>query len=91
MADGGPPVPQPPPVAPAAPPAPPVQHLAQPDQLAPPTQPGKQAHGVLNWSYFRPEFSDEPEEDAEVHLLRTNYWVETHNFLEDVWKYIDFA
>ena len=36
----------------------------------------------LNWSYFKPEFSGKPEEDAEAHLLRTNDWVETHNFAE---------
>ena len=34
----------------------------------------------LNWSYFKPEFSGKPEEDAEAHLLRTNDWVETQNF-----------
>ena len=37
----------------------------------------------LNWSYFKPEFSGKPEEDAEAHLLRTNYWMETHNFPEE--------
>ena len=37
----------------------------------------------LNWSYFKPEFSGKPEEDAEEHLLRTNDWMETHNFPED--------
>ena len=36
----------------------------------------------LNWSYFKPEFSGKPEEDAEAHLQRTNDWMETHNFLE---------
>ena len=34
----------------------------------------------LNWSYFKPEFSGKPEEDAEAHLLRTNDWMEAHNF-----------
>ena len=37
----------------------------------------------LNWSYFKPEFSGKPEEDAEEHLLRTNDWMETHNFPVD--------
>ena len=37
----------------------------------------------LNWSYFKPEFSGKPEEDAEEHLLRTNDQMETHNFPED--------
>ena len=36
----------------------------------------------LNWSYFKPEFSGKPEEDVEAHLLRTNDWIETHNFPE---------
>ena len=83
MADGGRPALQLPPVAPATPPAPLVQPPAQPDQLVPPAQPGQQTHDVLNWSHFRPKFSGKPE-DAEVHLLRTNNWTETHNFPEDV-------
>ena len=29
----------------------------------------------VNWSYFKPEFSGKPEEDAEAHLLRTNDWM----------------
>ena len=37
----------------------------------------------LNWSYFKPEFSGKPEEDAEAHLLRTNDWMETHDFPQD--------
>ena len=36
----------------------------------------------LNWSYFKPEFSGKTEEDAEAHLLRTNDWMETHNYPE---------
>ena len=63
--------------------APLVQPSAQPDQLVPPAQPGQQVHGMLNWSCFRPEFSGKPE-DAEIHLLRMNDWMKTHNFLEDV-------
>ena len=38
----------------------------------------------LNWSYFKPEFSGKPEEDAEDHLLRTNNWMETDNFPDEV-------
>ena len=34
----------------------------------------------LNWSYFKPEFSGKQEEDVEAHLLRTNDWMEMHNF-----------
>ena len=37
----------------------------------------------LNWSYFKPEFTGKPEDDAEAHLLRTNDWMDTHNFLHD--------
>ena len=37
----------------------------------------------LNWSYFKPEFSRKPEEDAEAHILRTYDWMETHNFPQD--------
>ena len=33
----------------------------------------------LNWSYFKPEFAGKPE-DVEAHLLRTNDWMETHDF-----------
>ena len=34
----------------------------------------------LNWSYFKPEFAGKMDEDAEAHLLRTNDWMDTHNF-----------
>ena len=37
----------------------------------------------LNWSYFKPEFAGKPEEDVEEHLLRTNDWMDTHNFPDD--------
>ena len=36
----------------------------------------------LNWSYFKPEFAGKPE-DVEARLLRTNDWMETHDFPED--------
>ena len=38
----------------------------------------------LNWSYFKPEFAGKPEEDAEAHLLRTNDWMKTHDFPDDI-------
>ena len=43
-------------------------------------QPIQQAPHVLQlyWSHFKPEFSGKPGEDAEVHLLRTNDWMDTH-------------
>ena len=37
----------------------------------------------LNWSYFKPEFSGKPEEDVVAHLLRTNDWMQMHNFPDD--------
>ena len=36
----------------------------------------------LKWSHFKPEFSGKSEEDAEAHLLRTNNWMNTHQFQE---------
>ena len=36
----------------------------------------------LNWSHFKPEFSGKCEEDAEVHLLCTNNWMNAHHFVE---------
>ena len=41
------------------------------------------ANNELNWSNFRPEFSGTPNEDADTHLLRTEDWMTTHDFLED--------
>ena len=38
---------------------------------------------MINWSHFKPEFMGKPEEDAEAHL-RTNDWMRTHDFEEDV-------
>ena len=41
------------------------------------------ANNQLNWSHFKPDFSGKPEEDMEVHLLRTNDWMTTHDFPND--------
>ena len=38
----------------------------------------------MNWSYFKPEFSGKAEEDAAAHLLKTNDWMDTYNFPEDI-------
>ena len=38
----------------------------------------------LNWSYFKPEFSGKPDEDAEAHLLCTNDWMNAHHFIDGV-------
>ena len=37
----------------------------------------------MNWSYFKPEFSGKAE-DATVHLLKTNDWMDTYNFPDDI-------
>ena len=49
---------------------------------APPAQVPILVQPQLNWSYFKPELSDKLKEDAEAYLLRTNDWMETHNFPE---------
>ena len=38
----------------------------------------------LNWSHFKLKYTDKPEEDAEAHLLRTNDWMDTHDFQDQV-------
>ena len=60
-----------PPNPPANPPNP-MQPQAPPVQMP-----------QLSWSYFKPEFSGKPEEDMIMHLLRTNDWIEAHNFPEE--------
>ena len=39
---------------------------------------------LINWSYFKPEVSGKAEEDATAHLLKTNDWMDTYNFPEDI-------
>ena len=72
---------QPVPANPAGPPQP-VPNWPQPlpRQVAPQII---QQH-MFNWSNFKPEFAGKPEEDAEVHLLCTNDWMQTHCFEENV-------
>ena len=41
------------------------------------------ANNQLKWSHFKHDFSGKPEEDTEVHLLRTNDWMTTHDFPND--------
>ena len=53
--------------------------------LAPPAQLVYHQHNEannpqLNWSHFKQEFADKPDEDAEAHLLRTNDWMDTPVF-----------
>ena len=38
----------------------------------------------MHWSHFKPEYSGKPEEDVEAHLLRTNDWMNTHDFPDRV-------
>ena len=88
MANSGPPAPtiaqraQDPPALqdPLAPPAPQAPHVSQAPQVLqqpilhmPPS----------NWSHFKPKFSRKPDEDAEVHLLRTNNWMDTYRFQDN--------
>ena len=72
-----------PPVVPHVPlvqlPAPPTQPIAPPTQ---PIQPASMPQ--LNSSHFKPEFAGKPDKDVEVHLLRTNDWMDTHAFPEGV-------
>ena len=82
------PAPPPPPSQPdpTQQPTHPTQQVQQPTQL---TQQGQQlVH--LNWSHFKPEFSGKPEENTEVHLLRTNDWMDAHHF-QKTSKFKDFV
>ena len=49
----------------------------------PENPPVPMANQHFNWSHFKTDFSGNPEEDAEVHLLRTNDWMTTHAFPDD--------
>ena len=91
MADGELPAPQPPPVIPPVvlpvppvqPPAPPAQPAVPPAQpVVPPVQLGPMPQ--LNWSHLKPEYAGKPDDDMEVHPLRTNDWMDTHAFPEGV-------
>ena len=55
-------------------------HVSQ--QLAALQAPQLTVH--LNWSHFKPEFSGEPDEDTEAHLLCINEWMNAHHFVEGV-------
>ena len=60
----------PPPVIPFMPNAPVVPAVPQRPQL--------------NWSHFKHKYTGKPYEDAEAHLLRTNDWMDTHEFPDQV-------
>ena len=48
-----------------------------------PELPVPMVNNQLNWSHFKPDFSGKPEEDMEVHLLKTNDWMTMHDFPND--------
>ena len=59
------------------------QQQQQQQQMQDPA--GQQQEVVyLNWSNFKPEFSGKPDEDAEVHLLCSNDWMNAHHFIDGV-------
>ena len=60
----------------------PPQEPNNPNPL-PEQPPMPMGNNQLNWSHFKPDFSGKPREDAEAHLLRTNDWMNTHDFPED--------
>ena len=60
-----------------------AQVLQPPQQPLQPQQ-AQQVHMCMNWCHFKPEYSGMPEEDVEAHLLRTNDWMNTHDFPDDV-------
>ena len=49
-----------------------------------PIVPGVPQRPLLNWSHFKPKYTGNPEGDAEAHLLRTNDWMDTQNFQDQV-------
>ena len=49
-----------------------------------PLVPGVPPSQQLNWSHFKPEFAGKPKEEAEAHLLRTNHWMDMHDFPDNV-------
>ena len=74
-------LPNPPPIPPNLPPnlpnPPPDPPVGPPDPMQPQNPPFQVPQ--FNWSYFKPEFSGKPEEDAVAHLLGSNDWMDTHN------------
>ena len=46
--------------------------------VVPPVQPGVTV--LLNWSHFKPELANKPDEDVKAHLLRTNDGMDIHAF-----------
>ena len=65
-------------------PVPALQALQVPQAPQAPQAPQGQQLAHLNWSYFNPEFSGKPDEDAEAHLHHTNDWMNAHHFTDGV-------
>ena len=63
---------------PLIPNAPQVPQAPEAPQLPTPHVP------LLNWSHFNPKFSGKPDEDTVAHFLRTNDWMDTHGFQDNV-------
>ena len=68
---------------PPNPPDPPNPPTPPPNPQDPMNLPDPPQPYQLNWSYFNPEFSGKTEEDAMALLLKTNDWMDTHNFPDD--------
>ena len=49
-----------------------------------PVAPAVSQRPQLNWPHFKPKYPGKPDEDAEAHLLKTNDWMDTHTFLDQV-------
>ena len=49
-----------------------------------PVAPAVPQRPQLNWSHFKPEYTGKPDEDAEAHLLRTNHWMDTQEFPDQI-------
>ena len=63
----------------------PNQQQQQQQQQQIQDQAGQQQQVVhLNWSNFKPKFSEKPDEDVEAHLLCSNDWMNVHCLVEGV-------
>ena len=66
---------------------PPNENLQNPPPPLNPFMPNAPAvpqRPQLNWSHFKPKYAGKPDEDVEAHLLRTNDWMDTHKFPDQV-------
>ena len=49
-----------------------------------PVAPAVPQRPQLNWFHFKCKYAGKPDEDAEADLLRTNDWMDTHKFPDQV-------